>query len=104
MKKSTAASWRVKKNGETINILGKGPSVIAVLPRNNGSANATIQEAYVIAAAPQILEVCTRLKSVLENSLIVTPEGFKIDFSEIREGLLSAILRAKGCRKTPEEP
>jgi hypothetical protein len=104
MKKSSSASWRVKKNGEVINILGNSSSVVAVLPRNNGSVNASIPEAYVIAAAPQLLEICTRLKSILENNLIVTSEGFKIDCSEIREDLLGAILRAKGCRKTPEEP
>jgi hypothetical protein len=104
MKKSASSPWRVKKNGEAIHILDKDSSVVAVLPKNNGSVKALIPEAYVIAAAPQLLEICTRLKSILENNLIVTAEGFKIDCSEIREGLLGAILRAKGCRKTPEEP
>jgi hypothetical protein len=104
MKKSPSNPWYVKKNGEVINILNKDSSVVAVLPKNNGSAKALIPEAYVIAAAPQMLEVCTRLKSVLDNNLIVTSEGFRINCSEIREELLSAILRAKGCRKSPEEP
>jgi hypothetical protein len=104
MKKSESNSWQVKKNGEAIQIVKKDSSVVAVLPKNNGSVNALIPEAYVIAAAPQLLKVCSRLKSLLENSLVVTPEGFKIDCSEIREELLGAILRAKGYRKSPHEP
>jgi hypothetical protein len=104
MKKPSSSPWRVKKNGEAIHILDKDSSVVAVLPTHNGRLNASIPEAYAIAAAPQLLEICTRLKLILENNLIVTAEGFKIDCSEIREGLLGAILRARGFRKSTDEP
>jgi hypothetical protein len=103
MDKSSAGSWRVRKNDAGIGILSTDSSLVAELPRKNGGDEA-IRRAYVIAAAPQLLDVCTQLKSLLENNLIVTSEGFRIDCPEIRGQLLEAILRATGCRKAPEEP
>jgi hypothetical protein len=71
---------------------------------NKVDADTCIKEAYLIAAAPQLLEVCSKISSLLENSLIVTPEGFKIDCSDVRRSLFDAIMRAKGYRKAPQEP
>jgi hypothetical protein len=104
MQKRPFSSWRVNKNGAAIRILGEGSSIVAVLPRNNGTVSSLIPGAYVIAAAPQIFDVCSRLKPVLGNNLIVTSEGFKIDCSGIREEPPGAVSRAKGCRKAPDEP
>ena len=103
MEKGSAGSWRVRKNGAGVSVLGTDLSLLAELPRNNGGDD-PVRRAYVIAAAPQLLDVCTKLKFLLENNLIVTSEGFRIDCPEIRTQLLEAILRATGCRKAPEEP
>ena len=51
-----------------------------------------------------MLEACSRIYSILENSIVVTPEGFKMNCSDIRKSLADAIMRAKGYRKTPHEP
>ncbi len=91
------------KNGAGIGIVSADSSLVAELPWKNGGYEAA-GTAYVIAAAPQLLNVCTQLKSLLENNLLVTSEGFRIDCPEIRSELLDAILRATGCRKMPEEP
>jgi hypothetical protein len=96
-------TWLVKKNGGGISILGTDSSVVAEVPQNKGSDD-PVRRAYVIAAAPQLLDVCTQLKSILENNLIVTSEGFRINCADVRTHLLEVILRATGCRKSPEEP
>ena|SRR5512136_1301655 len=96
--------WHVKKNGETVSILGADSSVVAVLPVKGPDDTSWVAQAYVMAAAPQLLEICTQVKSVLENNLVVTTDGFKINCSEIQVSLLDALLRAAGCRKLPDEP
>jgi len=103
MESCISGAWRVKKDNGSVAILRTDDSVVAELPRKNGNRDSQISEAYAIAAAPQLLEVCTRIKSVLENNLIVTSDGFRIDCSDLRESLLAAILRARGCRKSPDE-
>jgi hypothetical protein len=104
MRNNSLGTWHVKKHGGTFSILRQDSSVVAVLPQNTGSADPRFQEVYVIAAAPQLLEACTQLKSILENNLIVTSDGFRINCSEARETLLGAILRATGCRRSSGEP
>ena len=96
--------WYVKRNGETVTILGEDSSVVAVLPTKGPADTSWVAQAYVMAAAPQLLDICTQVKSVLENNLVVTSDGFKINCSELQVSLLNAILRAAGCRKSPEEP
>jgi len=104
MEKRPNGSWRVKKKGEAVGVIGNDSSVVAVFPRKNNSDDTRINEAYLLAAAPLMLEVCTKIHSILENNLVVTPEGFKINISDIQEFLVDAIMRAKGYRKTPHEP
>lgn len=84
--------------------MGADSSVVAVLPERKNGDDSWISEAYLIAAAPQLFDVCCKINSILENSLVVTPEGFKINCSDVRKSLADAILRAVGCRKTPDEP
>ena len=104
MHKRSCGPWYVRKNGEAIGVMGADSSVVAVLPGKKAGDDSRIPEAYLIAAAPQLFEVCTKIKSILETSLVVTPEGFKINCSDIQKSLLDAILRASGYRKAPEEP
>jgi hypothetical protein len=104
MGKRANGSWYVKKNGEAVGVITANSSVVAVLPRKEAGEDTRIKEAYLLAAAPQLFEVCTKINSILENNLIVTPEGFKINCSDIRKSLNDAIMRARGYRKSPEEP
>ena len=104
MGKHANGSWYVKKNGETVGVMEADSSFVAVLPRKKAGDDSRITEAYLIAAAPQLFEVCSKINSLLENNLVVTSEGFKINCSDIKKSLLDAILRANGCRKAPDEP
>jgi hypothetical protein len=104
MEKSVSGSWYVKKKDEAIGVFGADSSVVAVLPKKKTGNDTRVTDAYLFAAAPQLFEVCRVMQSILENSLIVTPEGFKINCSDIKISLRDAILRAKGYRKRPDEP
>ena len=104
MEKGANGSLYVKKKDETVGIFGADSSVVAVLPKKKTGDDTRVAEAYLFAAAPQLFEICRTMHSILENSLIVTPEGFKINCSDIKISLRDAILRAKGYRKSPDEP
>jgi len=83
---------------------GPDSAVVAELPKGNSDDELRITIAYLIVAAPKLFEMCCKIKSIFENNLIVTREGFKINCSDIEKSLLDAILRARGCAKTPDEP
>jgi hypothetical protein len=104
MEKKESVSWLVKKKDEVVAVIGDDASVVAVFPRKKNGDDTRIKEAYLFAAAPQLFDACRTIQSILENSLIVTPEGYKINCSDIKKSLLDAILRAKGYRKSPNEP
>jgi hypothetical protein len=104
MGKHANGSWYVTKKGRAISVVGSDSSVVALLPKKKNGLDSQVKEAYLIAASPQLFEVCCKIKAILENNLIVTQEGFQINCSEIKEILLDATLRASGCRKAPEEP
>jgi len=104
MEKSANGSWYVKKKDEAIGVFGADSSIVAVLPKKKTGNDTRVAEAYLFAAAPQLFEVCRIMHSILENSLIVTPEGFKINCADIKKSLIDAIMRAKGYRKSPDEP
>jgi hypothetical protein len=44
------------------------------------------------------LEVIREIKKHLDNNMIVTEEGLKINDSHLRESTIDAILRAEGYR------
>jgi hypothetical protein len=104
MKLRSPGPWSVKKNGEGIGVIGQDSSMIALLPSKSTAMDCMVSDAYLIAAAPQLLEVCKAVNAVLENNLIVTANGFKINDAQIRESLLDVILRAEGYRKNPDQP
>jgi hypothetical protein len=104
MEKGANGSLYVKKKDETVGIVGADSSVVAVLPKKKNGSDTRIAEAYLFAAAPQLFEVCRTIHSILENSLIVTPEGLKINCPDIKISVRDAILRAKGYHKSPDEP
>lgn len=104
MEKHAPGPWHIVKNGASLSVMGADASVVAVLPQRENGDGLWIREAYLLAAAPELFEVCCKINSILENSLIVTPEGFKINCTDIKKSLIDAMLRAIGCRKSQDEP
>lgn len=104
MEKRAKGSWRVKKKGEAVGVIEANSSVVAVLPRKKAGEDTRVKEAYLLAAAPLLFDACSKINSILESSLIVTPEGIKINCTDIKKSLSEALLRAMGYRKSPEEP
>jgi hypothetical protein len=51
-----------------------------------------------MATAPRLLELIKEIKEHLDNNMIVTEEGLKINDSHLRESIIDAILRAEGYR------
>jgi hypothetical protein len=104
MQKPPKGSWVVKKKGEAVGVIAENSYVVAVFPKKKAGEDTRVKEAYLLAAAPLLFDVCSRINSVLEGSLIVTPEGIKINCTDIKQSLSDALLRAMGYRKNPEEP
>ena len=104
MEKSANGFWTVQKKGEAIGVMGADSAFVAVLPRKKDAEDTRIKDAYLLAASPLLFEACCKISSILENSLIVTPEGFKINCSDVMKFLSNALARARGYRKSPEEP
>jgi hypothetical protein len=104
MSKRTPGPWFVKKKDEAVGIIGSDASLVAVMRRKKGEDNTRLSDADLIAAAPLLLDVCQKIKEILENNFIVTAEGFKINDAHIRESLLNAIMSAEGYRKKVEKP
>jgi hypothetical protein len=104
MKLRTPGPWSVKNNGKRIDVVGNDASCVAQLPTGGSNSRLQVSDAHLIAAAPLLLDVCKNLNALLENNLIVTADGFKINDADLRESLLDAILRAEGYRRNPDSP
>ncbi len=104
MSERTPGPWRVKTKDEAVGILGKGSCLVAVMRRKKGDEAKRLADANLIAAAPLLLEACLKLKDLLENNLVVTAEGFKINDASVRQLLLDAIMNAEGYRKKIGKP
>jgi hypothetical protein len=104
MSERTPAPWSVKIKDEAIGVIGRDSSLVAVMRRKKGDDTKRVADADLIAAAPQLLDACRKLKEILENNFIVTAEGFKISDARLREALLDAIMSAEGYRRQADEP
>jgi hypothetical protein len=104
MSKRTPGPWFVKKKDEAIGVVGKDSSLVAVMRRKSGADAKRVADADLIAAAPLLLDACMKLKDLLENNVIVTAEGFKINDAHVRQSLLDAIMSAEGYRKQVDKP
>lgn len=103
MNMRTPGPWFIKIKDEAIGIMGKDSSLVAVMRRKKADVDTRVSDAQLIAAAPLLLDACKNIMAVLENNLIVTAEGFKINDSHIRESLVDAVMRAEGYRKEQDQ-
>jgi hypothetical protein len=89
--------WRVVKANGHYSVQAEGMAIAGIVTGQSVGEEEQ-GNAHLIAAAPVLLAACKQAKELLENSLLVTPEGFRIDDRPLRDALLDAILRAEGYR------
>jgi hypothetical protein len=98
MSRSTPGPWHIAEENGTYGVFA-GEALLAIsLPddlEEKGSAKANAQ---LMASAPLLLEVIKEIKEHLDNNMIVTADGLKINDSQLREAIIDAILRAEGFR------
>ena len=99
MKGLTPGFWHVDGKNGAIGVFSGDIPVAMVMSQGKNSEDTQRANAYLLAAAPKLFKVCKKLKETLENCLIVTSEGLKVNDSDLRESLLDAILVAEGYRK-----
>ena len=95
----TPGPWRVEEeNGSCGVFSGDGALLAVTLSDDIKDKNAAKANAHLMATAPRLLEVIKLIKEHLDNNMIVTGEGLKINDSHLRESIIDAILRAEGYR------
>lgn len=80
-------------------VLSKNIPLALVLPNYIKNRSATEANASLIATAPELLKALKKVLEHLDNCMIVTREGFKINDSSLRESVVDAIMRAEGYRR-----
>jgi len=94
----TPGPWLVKEESGSYGVFS-GDSLLAItLSDDTQDKGAVKANANLMATAPRLLEVIKQIKEHLDNNMIVTGEGLKINDSHLRESIIDAILRAEGYR------
>jgi hypothetical protein len=98
MSRFTPGPWNAKEENGSYGIFS-GDSLLAITIfddiQNKDAAKAN---ANLMTTAPRLLEVIKQVKDHLDNNMIVTGDGYKINDKDLRESILDAILRAEGHR------
>jgi RPA family protein len=99
MSRYTPGPWIVKEENGSYGVFSDDDSLLAItLSEDIQDKDATKANAYLMAAAPRLLDVIKQIKEHLDNNMIVTADGFKINDSQLRESIIDAILKAEGYR------
>ena len=99
MSQYTNGPWHVQKKERAYVIYSEYNAPLAVVlwdyvkDKNAAEANAKL-----MATAPQLLMTLKRVLDHLDNCMIVTCEGFKINDSNLRAAIADAIMKAEGYR------
>ncbi len=99
MSRSTPGPWHVEEENSTYGVFAKETLLAISLEDDLQDKNAAKANAHLMAAAPRLLEVIREIKEHLDNNMIVTADGLKINDSHLREAIIDAILRAEGFRR-----
>jgi hypothetical protein len=98
MSRFSPGPWKVQEENGSYGVFSNDALLAITLSddlKNNDVAKAN---AHLMASAPRLLEVIKEIKEHLDNNLIVTGEGLKINDSHLRESIIDAILKAEGHR------
>jgi hypothetical protein len=98
MSRHTKAPWHVQKKTKYYAVYSEDTPLALVLPNYIKDKNAAESNANLIATAPQLLETLKRVLEHLDNCMLVTHDGFKIDASSLRASIADAIMKGEGYR------
>ena len=98
MSRFTPGPWLVKEENGSYGVFSNDALLAITLCDDIQDKDAEKANAHLMASAPRLLEVINQIKEHLDNNMIVTGEGLKINDSQLRESIIDAILRAEGYR------
>jgi hypothetical protein len=98
MSRFTPGPWIVKEKRGSYGVFSNDALLAITLPDDILGKGAEKANTHLMATAPRLLEIIKEIKEHLDNSLIVTKEGLKINDSHLRKSIIDAILRAEGYR------
>jgi hypothetical protein len=98
MSRFTPGPWHVEEEEGTYGVFSNDDLLALILSDDLKEREAARANAHLMAAAPRLLEVLREIKEHLDNNLIVTADGVKINDSHLRESIVDAVLKAEGYR------
>jgi hypothetical protein len=98
MSRFSQGPWKVEEENGSYGIFSNDALLAVTLSDDLKDKDAAKANAHLMASAPLLLEVIKQIKEHLDNNMIVTEEGLKINDSHLRESIIDAILRAEGYR------
>ena len=98
MNRFTPGPWHVEEEEGTYGVFSRDDLLALILPDDVKKNETARANAHLMAAAPRLLDVLWEIKEHLDNNLIVTADGVKINDSHLRESIVDAILKAEGYR------
>jgi len=94
----TPGAWLVKEENGSYGVFSNDALLAITLSDDIQDKDAAKANAQLMASAPRLLEVIKEIKEHLDNNMIVTEEGLKVNDSHLRKSIIDAILRAEGYR------
>ena len=99
MSRYTPGPWLAKEENGSFGVFSDDDSLLAItLSEDIQDKDAAKANAHLMAAAPRLLDVIKQIKEHLDNNMIVTADGYKINDSHLRESIIDVILKAEGYR------
>jgi hypothetical protein len=98
MSRFSPGPWHVEEEKGSYGVFSNDALLAVTLSDDLKDKDAAKANALLMASAPLLLEVIKQIKEHLDNNMIVTEEGLKINDSHLRDSIVDAILRAEGYR------
>jgi hypothetical protein len=98
MSRFSPGPWHVEEEKGSYGVFSNDALLAVTLSDDLKDKDAAKANAHLMASAPLLLEVIKQIKEHLDNNMIVTEEGLKINDRHLRDSIIDAILRAEGYR------
>jgi len=94
----TSGPWHIEEENGAYGVF-RGDSLLSIVIADDlPDAHSAKANAILMASAPRLLEVIKQIRDHLDNNMIVTADGYKVNDRDLRESINDAILKAEGYR------